>query len=375
MTTTHPFDSRPLTDPIDPAELRAFGRQLRAGGLAANLVPIAMAVLGVLVFAVVFIGFVGGIIASFADGSGSGIPFLFVSVVLLAVIVTLGVLTVRRWFRPTRLFRLVKFAQANGMEFQTIARDPDLPGMIFRQGRSRVATDIVRGDQPRFVEFGNFRYETGSDKQKQTHRWGYIAIRLDVPLPNIVLDAASNNSFFGSNLPEQFGRHQRLALEGDFDRFFTLYAPEGYEQDALYLFTPDIMARFIDHAAALDVEIVDDWLFLYAQRDMTTLDPAQWAWEFSVVGALTDKLAQWGRWRDERLRAAPDRDAVSPAGAGAPGLPFAAPASAPLPPASPIGVAAGGRRLRQGVPVLALVAMGVVVVGWFAIQLAGAFHP
>ena len=31
------------------------------------------------------------------------------------------------------------------------------------------------------------------------------------------------------------------------------------------------MARFIDHAAALDVEIVDDWLFLYGRR--AVLDP------------------------------------------------------------------------------------------------------
>lgn len=40
--------------------------------------------------------------------------------------------------------------------------------------------------------------------------------------------------------------------------------------DALYLFTPDIMARFIDNAAQLDVEIVDDWLFLYLQRPVST---------------------------------------------------------------------------------------------------------
>jgi hypothetical protein len=379
VTSAHPFDTRPLTDPIDPAELRAFGRQMRSGGLAANIVPIAMAVFGILVFAVVLIAFVVGIIASFGDGTGPGLPFLLVSVVLLAVIVTGGVFTVRRWLLPSRTFRLVRFAQANGMEFQTITRDPALPGMIFQQGRDRVVTDIVRGEHPRFVEFGNFRYETGNDKERQTHSWGYIAIRLDVPLPNIVLDATSNNTFFGSNLPDQFSRYQRLSLEGDFDQFFRLYAPRGYEQDALYLFTPDIMARFIDHAAALDVEIVDDWLFLYAQRDMTTLDPAQWACEFSIVAAVTEKLAQWGRWRDEHLQAASGQDAASsaagaasPAAArpavGASGLPFAAPASAPLPPAAPIGVAPGGRRLRQGVPVLALVAMGIVVIGWLVAQ-------
>ena len=131
-----------------------------------------------------------------------------------------------------------------------------------------------------------------------------------------MLDATSNNGLFGSNLPATFDRDQKLSLEGDFDQYFSLYCPEGYEQDALYLFTPDIMARFIDHAAALDVEIVDDWLFLYGKREFSSLDPATWAWLFSVVAALLDKFAQWARWRDEKLQT----DAATAAATGALGV-------------------------------------------------------
>ncbi len=107
-----------------------------------------------------------------------------------------------------------------------------------------------------------------------------------------------------SNLPTTFSRDQRLSLEGDFDQHFALYCPTGYERDALYLFTPDVMARFIDNAAALDVEIVDDRLFLYARRELSTLDPAVWQWIFGTVDAIDEKLGQWARWRDERLPAA-----------------------------------------------------------------------
>src|SRR5690606_23027033 len=149
-----------------------------------------------------------------------------------------------------------------------------------------------------------------------------------VPLPNIVLDAVGNNTLFGSNLPARFDRDQRLSLEGDFDQYFQLYCPEGYERDALYLFTPDIMARFIDNAAQLDAEIVDDWLFLYSKRKLSTLDPATWAWLFSVVAALMTKFDQWARWRDERLLLEhPSSAAAAVAeGAGGHALPFAAPA-------------------------------------------------
>ena len=94
-----------------------------------------------------------------------------------------------------------------------------------------------------------------------------------MPLPHIVLDSTGNNSVFGSNLPVTFDADQLLGLEGDFDRHFSLYCPADYERDALYLFTPDIMARFIDNAAVLDVEIVDDWLFLYGKRQVLHARP------------------------------------------------------------------------------------------------------
>ncbi|WP_317451884.1 hypothetical protein [Microbacterium sp. NIBRBAC000506063] len=216
------------------------------------------------------------------------------------------------------------------------------------------------GQQPRFVEFANYRYVTGSGKNQTTHKWGYVAVHLDVPLPHIVLDAVGNNGLLNSNLPMSFRREQRLGLEGDFDRHFSLYCPAGYEQDALYLFTPDIMARFVDHAAELDVEIVDDWLFLYAKRDFSTLDPATWAWLFSVVGALLTKLDQWARWRDERLRREQGSDAAS-------ALPFTAPPAALTPP----GVAPEGRRLRKRVAWWVLIPFALAS-AWIVAQIVGA---
>jgi hypothetical protein len=268
---------------------------------------------------------------------------------------------------------LDRFARANGMTWHPVSDNPPLPGMVFGQGSARKSTDVVRGDRPRFVEFGNYQYTTGSGKNRTTHHWGYVAVKLSTPLPHIVLDATSNNALFGSNLPASFDRDQRLSLEGDFDKHFALYCPTGYEADALYLFTPDIMGRFIDHAAALDVEIVDDWMFLYAKRQFSTLDPGTWAWLFSVVGAFLDKFAQWERWRDDRLTADAARTAQSHAPGGSPigaatgatALPFAAPAAMLRPPP---GVAPQGRRLKRGVPWAAIVVVSVFVGFWLLMQ-------
>ncbi|WP_404430155.1 hypothetical protein LG299_11020 [Microbacterium lacus] len=374
-----PFDARPLTDPVDPVAVRSFSRSLRIPGSlggAQTAITIVIVVVVGSIFVSIFAGMMAGVIASIAAiGSGTGasgvfgVVFSFVPMLLLAgAFVAIG-FAIFRGFRGAsdRRFRLDRFARANGMTYDPGVRGPALPGMIFNIGKSRQSTDLVRGQQPRFVEFGNYTYSTGSGKSRTTHQWGYVAVKLDVPLPHIVLDAEGNNSFFGSNLPIPFQRDQRLSLEGDFDRFFSLYCPAGYETDALYLFTPDIMARFIDNAAQLDVEIVDDWLFLYGKRQFTTLDPATWAWLFSAVAALLEKLAQWSRWRDDQMRA----DAASvPSITSDAALPFAAPVQALRPPP---GVAAPGKRLKRGIAWPAIIVGGVILLFWAVPQVLGIF--
>lgn len=364
----YPFDARPLVEPVDRDDVRAFARALRARrgaaglGLTVGIAGVAIAIGATLL--AIFVGVFVSVIAAVVTIGDGAATFTLVSSVLpllvMVAIVSVIAIAVVRLLRSgaDRAYRLDRFARANGMGYLPGFADPALPGMIFGVGGSRRSSDLVRGERPRFVEFANYTYTTGSGKNRTTHRWGYVAVRLDVPLPHIVLDAQSNNGLFGSNLPAAFDADQRLSLEGDFDRHFALYCPAGYEQDALYLFTPDIMARFIDNAAALDVEIVDDWLFLYGKRDFSTLDPATWAWLFSVVGALLEKLAQWARWRDDRLLATED---AAQTGARAGATPFEPPRALLLPPP---GVAAGGLRLKRRVPWITFVVAGIVLLFW-----------
>ena len=367
-------------------ELRRTGR-LKSSPYTGVVIVVAIAVVVLFVFGSVAITMVSSVVGAVTAGiDGSGGPaliFAFFPLLVVGIIAAVAITLFVRGARSggDRMYRLDRFARANAMHYEPRLDAPQLPGMIFSIGNSRHSSDLVRGDRPRFVEFANYRYTTGSGKNQQTHHWGYVAVKLDSPLPHIVLDATSNNGLFGSNLPLSFSKDQRLSLEGDFDRYFSLYCPADYERDALYLFTPDIMARFIDNAAALDIEIVDDWLFLYAKRDFSTLDPQTWAWLFSVVGALLDKFAQWARWRDERLTAAAEAamtDAATRASApleARPGaeasasVPFAAPLDALRPPP---GVAPAGRRLQRGVPWVPIVVSGIFVLFWILTQIGPA---
>lgn len=365
------FDARPLVDPVDAAAVSRFSRAQRTSDSS----------VGQIVAQSVLIALVVPLLYSMAMGLGyviaRGIGMLIAAIVATACIggiVTLTMIAMRRARAERELasYRLAGFAAANSMEYFARLDAPPLPGMIYTHGSGRMSTDIVRGTVPRFVEFGNYQYTTSNGRNSTTHRWGYVAIKLDVPLPHIVLDALSDNTL-GSDVAAGFSSDQRLSLEGDFDRYFSLFCPSGYEADALYLFTPDVMARFVDNLAQLNVEVVDNWMFFYTRRPASTLDPATWSWLFGAVSAMMTKLDQWARWRDDRLRAmAQPVAAMTPGAASA--LPFAAPTILVTPP--PPGVAPPGQRLRTRSPwlivAIVLALGGAVMVLPFAFVVIGA---
>ncbi|MCR2825332.1 hypothetical protein [Microbacterium sp. zg.Y909] len=345
QATTY-FDTTALVESIDRKAVRKFGRDPSTGDRVASGCGTVLVVAILAPFVLAFFG--GGILLTgflaATAGPRAAVPVGgMLGLWVLVIIACLISATLRTRTENERAYRLRRFAAANSLEYQRTEVVTDKPGMLFPRVRSRYAQDVVSDDRGRAMEIGNIRCE-GRARIGRTRRWGYLALRLDTPLPHIVLDAVGTNSLGDSSLPVGFKAAQRLSLEGDFDRAFRLYCPAGYERDALYLFTPDIMARFIDNAAELDVEIVDDWMFFYRRADLATLDPATWEWLGSVRAAMTGKLAQWERWRDGRV-----------ATAGEDGIPLLRP---------PRGVAEPGQRLRRTLPwaTIALAAASILTV-------------
>lgn len=336
MTTpAPPWDVRPLTEPLTRAQVRAWRRasSVRSGEKAPawGLFLVApLFVIGIMVALTVW----GPTPNSSVDPPSPPVAWL-ATIVMLVVVVVVGFATVRSTLgRSERLMRLSRFADANGFVFNPRQSDPSYPGMVFGVGRRRTAIDHITRFTGRFLDIGNFRYTTGSGKSTRTDTWGFMALHLDRRLPHMLLDARANNVFGMSNLPKTFSRDQVLSLEGDFDRYFTLYAPREYENDALYVFTPDLMALLIDEAGAFDVEVIDDWMFVYSTTAFRMGDPATMLRLLRIVDTVGAKTVdQTDRYADERIG---DRavNLVAPQGA----------------------------RLRRGVPWMAIVIGTVFVI-------------
>jgi len=350
------LDLAPLTRPLPPSAVQAYrdaARRLGAPWAQANasqILGIAFGALGGAIAVIVF----GGLAASttlgaIRDGSPVGVVFglFFIGVPVLAAVVVVRRL-LRSGGRWGRWARIAAFAEANGLDFAPQARVPGYPGLIFGLGSDRTVGEHVSTRSGRFIDMGGYEYTTGSGKNRTTHHWSFLAIRLDRRLPNIVLDSRQNNGVLGAtNLPVALARDQVLHLEGDFDRYFTLYCPKDYETDALYVFTPDLMALLIDEAAPFDVEIVDDWFFAYSSRALDMAEPATYRRLFRIVDTVGAKAAhQTERYRDDRVAGAIAANVVAPQGA----------------------------RLRHGASIGAVVGIVVVIawIGWsFVSRIAG----
>ena len=340
----------PLIREVSEQEVADYRRVARAQRPPAELVMqiIVGVIAGFIVLVVLTTVLVPAItigISGIASGDSTAVFAILPGIMIIGVIAVVIVSVLRRggplWRERLRMHR---FAEANGFVYEITSPAPDYPGMIFGLGRSRKVSDHFRTLDGRFLDFGNYQYTTGSGKNSTTHRWGFLALQLDRALPHIVLDSRANNGLFGAtNLPSGLSRDQVLSLEGDFDRYFTLYCPKQYERDALYVFTPDLMALAIDEAAPFDMEIVDQWLFVYSARPFPLADPYIYQRLLRIVSTVGAKaLSQTDRYRDERI--------------GDVNVNLVAPQ---------------GQRLKKGVPWVGIAIIAVVSVAWMLMVVSG----
>lgn len=184
---------------------------------------------------------------------------------------------------------LREFAAANGWRYDAEAASPALGASLWEQVSSGVVRDRISGSgwEAGRITGGNRSASTVERRGRitvtntvivntpqQSLDVGYLAVRLPRRLSHFVLDAVSNDRGPFFSLIRRPQPDQHLSLEGDFDTHFRLYAPTGYEPDALYVFTPDLMALLVDETGDLDVEIRENKLIVYKPAGFDLTDAA-----------------------------------------------------------------------------------------------------
>ncbi|MEV0267936.1 hypothetical protein AB0H43_04100 [Hamadaea sp. NPDC050747] len=188
-----------------------------------------------------------------------------------------------------QLFRLHRFAAANGFDFAPEVKEPDLPGVVFQRGTLRRSAARLRRRGPRPLEVANYRAWIAQGRAGETLSWSYFALTLERRMPQIVLDARANGGrLLGSGRPGS----PVTELGPPFGAAFRLVCPPEVEGWARSLFTPDIVARFVGPGPAVfSVEVVADRLFVYSRlRPLSCCDPQTWRWLSETADALYTRI-------------------------------------------------------------------------------------
>lgn len=277
----------------------------------------------------------------------AGVPFVVGGLALLALLLFLSGyivvvalrLDVPRLGAAVRRVRLQRFAKDNPpMFFVPEIRAPAYPGIPFTSTIRPVAFDIIWAQFRLPVELGNLRFAGAREALRVGIVRGYLRIDMGRELPHMLL--VSKRDRGNTAIPVVMRGDQTLSLEGEFNRHFTLYVPREYERDALYVFTPDLMALLIDYANEFDVEIIDSWMNIYSHAPLRMVDPATYSLARDLVERLGSKaLRQTARYSDVRVPAAASTSSAT-------------------------RVAPQGRRLRTTVSIFVISAtIGAAVVG------------
>jgi len=239
----------------------------------------------------------------FVSGGLTTETMITAGIAVLAVC-ALAIAVVLKDDRPklvTKRAKFFKFAQTNNATALFYPEPNEYPGTLFQQGIVRMIPEAIRFMDG--VEIGNYTHEIEMTRYSSSTKWGYVRIPMTRRLPHMLLDAKSNDMFsIISNIPGGFTKDQVLKLSSNFNEYFTLYAPKEYERDALYIFTPDVMAALIDFVSKFDVEIVDTDLILYTPGHHPMGDATYLRELWQVIDTIRGEVSHQGkRYSDARI--------------------------------------------------------------------------
>jgi len=156
-------------------------------------------------------------------------------------------------------------AQTAGYGFATRSSGLGLPGLLFRAGQQTQMTGVVDalGAANPFVAGTLTAHFSNGSAAPRVLTSSFVAIPLSRRVPNLVLMARGLGLLTLAGVDLQ-GR-QRLSLEGGLDRSFTLYGARDAERDDVEIFSPGVVEQLVATTGGCDVELVDDWMFVYGQ--------------------------------------------------------------------------------------------------------------
>jgi hypothetical protein len=236
------------------------------------------------------------IISQMEDPGDTGELLIWIWVIFTAI--------VSGFIKKIRSRMIRQYAEANGFTYSEKGSLTPKDGSIFNHGgHSEEIIDMVSGSlNAAPFKFFHYIYVTGSGKNRTSHHHSVMALDFKGKLPHVIVDS---KSFTSLSFP--YARDQLIELESnEFNRYFHLYVPKGYQVEALSILTPDVMAQLIDKSSLYDVEFINNRVYIYCKSLVNTRAKLQALHELAdtIVNELAGKL--------DRFKSAPPAQSAAP---------------------------------------------------------------
>lgn len=190
-----------------------------------------------------------------------------------SIVVPIFVLSwVYAWLRAKVLREfMMQFAAQNGYKFSKSESASGLEGALFKIGHDQVLEDVVSGNYKGYpIRLFVYKYVVGYGKNQQHCESFVMEVDFGSLLPHVMLSSRSQ-SFTGVDIlalslsGSMLSLKSKIGLEPPADQFFELYSEPGFEQEALEIFTPELLARLVALPKKYTMEFVGNKLFVYSK--------------------------------------------------------------------------------------------------------------
>ncbi|MDR0957047.1 MAG: DUF3137 domain-containing protein [Candidatus Nomurabacteria bacterium] len=237
------------------------------------------------------------------DETGEQLGFLVPPLFLVIIaLVAVFVISYDSRYSSKRNLSILRFAIDNDLHYTTDSEiTPPKGPLMFSIGydRKQIRTLIF----PDLSMFALYEYTVESGKSRATHSLEFMSMMLPRRVPHLLLNSKRNMV----SVPVYNYQVQKIELEGDFNKYFTVYAPPNYHVDALQILTPDVMQAFIKYGQKYDFELIGNKLYAYRHPSTKTWSAAGMREALTGVANVASQIReQTDTYRDARINGAVD---------------------------------------------------------------------
>ena len=166
-----------------------------------------------------------------------------------------------------------QFSTLNNLSYQLTSKPFSISGKALLTGRDRKVSSVITG-QLNKLDYQLFLLTTtvGYGRNQRQIRSTVMEVALGKNVPNIYSVSLKPKAahWWDMQLIPEPNTVYSLRLEGDFDKYYRIQVDPGEETAAMQIFEPNLMANLIDTPYRYDFELIDQTLFIYAPRFIST---------------------------------------------------------------------------------------------------------